>query len=72
MAAAKQDQLPAEAKRYYIRPDKIVDVLTSAPQLLLRLGSGALVDGYRCEIHLSLFLRTTCTSIGHTNTVRKP
>lgn len=49
MAAAKPDQLPAEAKRYYVRPDRILDVLTSAPQLLLRLGSGALVDGYRCE-----------------------
>lgn len=47
--AAKPDQLPAQAKRYYVRPDRILDVLTSAPQLLLRLGSGALVDGYRCE-----------------------
>lgn len=47
--AAKPDQLPAKAKRYYVRPDRILDVLTSAPQLLLRLGSGALVDGYRCE-----------------------
>lgn len=43
------DPLPAEAKRYYVRPDRIIDVLLSAPQLLLRLGSGALVDGYRCE-----------------------
>lgn len=49
MAASKQDQLPAKAKRYYVRPDRILDVATSAPQLLLRLGSGALVDGYRCE-----------------------
>lgn len=47
--AAKPDQLPAQAKRYYVRPDRILDVLTSAPQLLLRLGSGALVDGYQCE-----------------------
>lgn len=49
MAAAKPDQLPADAQRYYIRPDKLLDVLTSAPQLVLRLGSGALVDGYRGE-----------------------
>lgn len=42
-------QLPAEARRYYVRPDRILDVLGSAPQLLLRLGSGALVDGYGCE-----------------------
>ena len=47
--AEKPDQLPAQAKRYYVRPDRILDVLTSAPQLLLRLGSGALVDGYQCE-----------------------
>ena len=47
--AVKPDQLPAQAKRYYVRPDRILDVLTSAPQLLLRLGSGALVDGYQCE-----------------------
>lgn len=46
---AVNDQLPAKAKRYYVRPDRILDVVTSAPQLLLRLGSGALVDGYRCE-----------------------
>nr|WEU39140.1 glutathione S-transferase [Saccharina japonica] len=48
--AAKPDQLPAQAKRYYVRPDRILDVLTSAPQLLLRLGSGALVDGYRFKV----------------------
>lgn len=46
---AVNDQLPANAKRYYVRPDIILDVVTSAPQLLLRLGSGALVDGYNCE-----------------------
>lgn len=49
MAAAKPDQLPADAKRYYVRPDRILDLLTSTPQVLLRLGSGALVDGYRGE-----------------------
>ena len=54
MAAKSNDQLPADAKRYYVRPDRILDVVTSAPQLLLRLGSGALVDGYRCEcLHVS-------------------
>lgn len=47
--AAAPDQLPAQARRYYVRPDRVLDVLTSAPQLLFRLGSGALVDGYRCE-----------------------
>lgn len=46
---SKNDQLPAQAKRYYIRPDRLVDIVLSAPQLLLRLGSGALVDGYNCE-----------------------
>ncbi|CAM9710240.1 unnamed protein product [Scytosiphon promiscuus] len=50
MAASKPDQLPSQAKRYFIRPDRILDVVTSAPQLLLRLGSGALVDGYRFKI----------------------
>lgn len=49
VAMAANDQLPANAKRYYVRPDRILDVVTSAPQLLLRLGSGALVDGYRCK-----------------------
>lgn len=49
MAATKPDQLPADAKRYYVRPDRFLDVLTSAPQLLFRLGSGALVDGYTGE-----------------------
>lgn len=46
---AANDQLPADAKRYYVRSDRLLDIVTSAPQLLLRLGSGALVDGYRCE-----------------------
>lgn len=50
---AVNEQLPSEAKRYYVRPDRILDVVTSAPQLLLRLGSGALVDGYRCERDLT-------------------
>lgn len=49
VSMAANDQLPADAKRYYVRPDRILDVVTSAPQLLFRLGSGALVDGYRCE-----------------------
>lgn len=49
VSMAANEQLPADAKRYYVRPDRILDVVTSAPQLLLRLGSGALVDGYRCE-----------------------
>lgn len=48
-------QLPAEAKRYFVRQDRILDILGSAPQLLLRLGSGALVDGYRCENKIELF-----------------
>ncbi|CAN0026541.1 unnamed protein product [Ascophyllum nodosum] len=43
-------QLPAEAKRYYVRPDRILDVLTSAPQIIFRLGSGLLVDGYRFTV----------------------
>lgn len=47
--AQAPDQLPAEAKRYYARPDRVLDLLTSSPQLLFRLGSGALVDGYQCE-----------------------
>ena len=46
-------QLPAEAKRYYVRPDRILDVLTSSPQIIFRLGSGLLVDGYRCEQSLN-------------------
>ncbi|CBJ31539.1 Putative uncharacterized protein [Ectocarpus siliculosus] len=50
MAATKPDQLPADAKRYYVRPDRFLDVLTSAPQLLFRLGSGALVDGYTVKV----------------------
>lgn len=54
--AAKPDQLPAQAKRYYVRSDRILDVLTSAPQLLLRLGSGALVDGYQGERMVLLVL----------------
>lgn len=49
LTMAVNDQLPANAKRYYVRPDRILDVVTSAPQLLFRLGSGALVDGYNCE-----------------------
>lgn len=43
------DQLPAEAKRGFIRSDRVLDIATSIPQLLFRLGSGALVDGYKCE-----------------------
>lgn len=59
--AAEPDRLPAQAKRYYVRPDRILDVLTSAPQILLRLGSGALVDGYQCESDWVLpFLAAFC------------
>lgn len=47
--AARPEQLPTQPKKYYIRPDRVLDVLSSAPQILLRLGSGALVDGYRCK-----------------------
>ncbi|CAM9962856.1 unnamed protein product, partial [Choristocarpus tenellus] len=43
-------QLPSNAKRYFVRPDRILDVIGSAPQLLIRLGSGALVDGYKVKV----------------------
>lgn len=59
---AKGEELPAEAKRYYVRPDRVLDVLTSAPQLLLRLGSGALVDGYQGEDNRDATVCCLCTS----------
>lgn len=49
MTANPRDLLPEDAKRGYVRPDRLLDIISCTPQLLLRLGSGAFVDGYKRE-----------------------
>lgn len=47
MASKAKEQLPATATRFVVPPDRILDIIGSVPQALLRLGSGLLVDGYQ-------------------------
>lgn len=39
-----------DAKRFFVRPDRFLDIITSSFSLLLRLGSGATVSGYSVGI----------------------
>lgn len=49
MVTKGKEQLPAKAQRFVVPPDRILDIVGSVPQALLRLGSGLLVDGYQGE-----------------------
>jgi hypothetical protein len=41
---------PAEARPFYIRPDKLLDVVTASVPILTRAGTGAFVLGYGVKV----------------------
>ena len=50
-----------EPKRFYVRGDKFLDILGSSLALPMRLGSGALAQGYVCMNVSTYISASTCT-----------
>lgn len=48
---------PPQPKRFFIRPDKLFDILGASLALIFRLGTGVVVSGYEISSDLTCFVR---------------